>query len=294
MNYKPLLILLVFNPFFFAQAKTTALQNTGVNVQPRVYLQGALHGLLPAATLMRDNLRALGLLPSTEPYTSLGYHFWNHGIDIGGGETLANPNVLQVTGSNAIVDWVIVELRSTSFLDSIKWSRAALVQRDGDVVDVDGISPVNFPNANPGEYRVMVRHRNHLGIMSDSDIALSTTPVTVDFTDIDTQLACPYGMTTIGNKRALWGGDLNMDGRLIYQGPGNDILKLFTTVLYDSANTSLITSFVSTGYLQADANMDGKAIYQGPNSDRTFVFQFIGPAYNFNFGNNYVVLECVP
>lgn len=279
----------------FATSQHLNGQTSGVNLKPRFYLQGALHGLLPAATLMRDDLRAQGLLPIVEPYTALGYAFWNISINNGGGESIANPAVFQKTGSSAIVDWVLVELRSTTALDSVIWSRAALVQRDGDVVDVDGVSPVNFPNASPGPYYVAVRHRNHLGVMTGESMDLSENAVSVDFTDPDFPNNCgQLGMATIGNKRVLWGGDLNHNGRVVYQGPGNDILKLFTNVLYDANNVSLSASFIAKGYLQGDANMDGKAIYQGIGNDRSIVFQYVMQMYNGIWSGDFVILECIP
>ncbi len=270
-------------------------QTSGINLRPRVYLQGALQGLLPAATLMRDDLRAQGLIPTVESYSALGYKFWNNSINIGGGESISDAAVFQVAGGNAIVDWVILELRPTTALDSVNWSRAALVQRDGDVVDLDGVSPVNFPDASPGPYHVVIRHRNHLGVMTGESMNLGANAVSVDFTSPNFPINCGQtGMVTIGNKRALWAGDMNHDRRVVYQGPGNDILKLFTTVLYDPGNTSLSASYISKGYLQADANMDGKAIYQGLGNDRILVLQaflqYIGP----NPPEMPVLLECIP
>ena len=58
-------------------------------------------------------------------------------------------SVTAVTGSDAIVDWVFVELRNASG-NTVVDSRAALLQRDGDVVDVDGVSPLRFTQVDPG------------------------------------------------------------------------------------------------------------------------------------------------
>jgi hypothetical protein len=41
--------------------------------------------------------------------------------------------------------------------------RAGLIQRDGDIVDLDGVSPLTFTGGASGNYYVTVRHRNHLG-----------------------------------------------------------------------------------------------------------------------------------
>ncbi len=100
------------------------------------------------------------LLPTTEPYTDLGFMH----ISGGGNETI-EPQALNLTGGDAIVDWVIVELRDPSTPSTVVATRSALVQVDGDVVDMDGKSSVSF-YAPAGNYHVAVRHRNHLGVMT--------------------------------------------------------------------------------------------------------------------------------
>ena len=60
-------------------------------------------------------------------------------------------------------------------------TRAALLQRDGDVVDVDGVSSVQVAVAD-GNYYVAVRHRNHLGVMTANPVALSGGTALIDFT----------------------------------------------------------------------------------------------------------------
>ena len=58
-------------------------------------------------------------------------------------------------------------------------SRSALLQRDGDVVALDGISPLPM-DAVDGNYFVTINHRNHLGIMSATSITLTSAPAKVD------------------------------------------------------------------------------------------------------------------
>ncbi|MBK7297485.1 MAG: hypothetical protein IPI91_13015 [Flavobacteriales bacterium] len=73
----------------------------------QVAAKAFLNGPYDASTgLMKDDLRLATLIPTTEPFTLLGYSF-----EGGGGETIA-PSVFTVTGANAIVDWVILELRT--------------------------------------------------------------------------------------------------------------------------------------------------------------------------------------
>lgn len=119
----------------------------------KVFLQGPLSG-----GLMSDNLRANNLIPTTDPY--------------GLGENISDPNVLTVTGNDAIVDWVQIEIRDQADPTKIIQSTAALLQRDGDVVDVDGVSSLKFCGIVGGDYLIAVRHRNHLGVLSNMPVTI--------------------------------------------------------------------------------------------------------------------------
>ncbi|MEM9990798.1 MAG: PKD domain-containing protein [Bacteroidota bacterium] len=134
----------------------------GITVSPKAYLQGAFDG-----TAMNGGLDATNLLPSTEPYTALGF------AALENANTGLAASFVPGTGGDAIVDWVVVELRTASATNVVAHSRAALLQKDGDVVDIDGISPVGFLQAAAGMYHVVVRHRNHLGIMTATPINLN-------------------------------------------------------------------------------------------------------------------------
>ena len=132
---------------------------------PKVFLQGPLSGLL-----MNDDLNNASLLPNTEPYTALGFA----GLQNTG--AMLTSAATGGSGNDAIVDWVLVELRtgsSSSAATTVAHSRAALLQRDGDVVDVDGVSPVGFLNVNAGNYYLAIRHRNHLGVMTNTPFTLN-------------------------------------------------------------------------------------------------------------------------
>ncbi|MCB0814031.1 MAG: hypothetical protein KDB87_12845, partial [Flavobacteriales bacterium] len=51
---------------------------------------------------------------------------------------------------------------------------------DGDVVDVDGTSPVSFSGVASGSYHVALRHRNHLGVATLSPLSFGTGTTTLD------------------------------------------------------------------------------------------------------------------
>ena len=138
-------------------------------------LIAALGGPYVSGTgLMNDGLRTAGLIPTTEPYTALGF------TTVGYQSIRTIPQaVLNVSGNNAIVDWVWVELRNATTPTTVLAARPALIQRDGDVVELDGIKPVAMGIAN-GSYKVVLRHRNHMGVMTANAVALNGTSVTVN------------------------------------------------------------------------------------------------------------------
>ncbi|MBI1933415.1 MAG: hypothetical protein HYS24_12850 [Ignavibacteriales bacterium] len=68
-----------------------------------------------------------------------------------------------------VVDWVLLELRSAEDKSRIISSRSAFLLKDGTIVDLDGTSPVTFDTPNI-RYYLVVKHRNHLAIMSNYEI----------------------------------------------------------------------------------------------------------------------------
>ncbi len=154
----------------FSGAYTEFVFVKSIKVSPKVFLQGPYN---TGNSLMSDNLRSGGYLPTIEPYSGLNFQHQNSG----GGETTWAA-VLSNTGNDAIVDWVFVELRDKNSPSTVLATRAALLQRDGDVVDVDGISPVDFHSMAADDYYVAVRHRNHLGVMTANSVALNMNSTT--------------------------------------------------------------------------------------------------------------------
>jgi len=71
-----------------------------------------------------------------------------------------------------VVDWVLVELRDKTDNTKIITSRSAFVLNNGDVVDIDGTSPVGF-DISADDYFIAVKHRNHLAVMSNAVILVN-------------------------------------------------------------------------------------------------------------------------
>ncbi len=251
-----------FNPAVITDPAVLTVPAPPVLVSPKVFLGGPYNS---ATTTMTDGLRVLGRVPLVEPYSVLGYVH----TGLGGGETIL-PSALLVTGDNAIVDWVVVELRSASNSGAVLASRSALVQRDGDVVGMNGTSPVPFALA-AGSYYVAVRHRNHLGVMTATTRALGTATTTVDFTVSGTTTFGTNARNTVGGRMVFWPGDVDRNGVVKYAGVGND-----RDPILEAIGGSVPTSTVSNMYSTTDVNMDGVFRYMGANNDRDIILQTIG------------------
>ncbi|HFA48393.1 MAG TPA: hypothetical protein ENJ95_05170 [Bacteroidetes bacterium] len=278
----------------------------GVQLAIDIYLQGGHIGNGPSEVYdMRDDLREKGYLPVLEPYTAIVDSLVQTQRDTpfvhvgdGGGE-YTGTSILSVTGADAVIDWVFVELRSSTNLDSVITTRAALLQADGDVVDVDGVSDLSFTNAPAGPYYVVVRHRNHLGIMTAEAMDLSPIVSTVDFTDPATPTYGEYGQVEINGVNYLWGGDFNANGRVVYQGPYNDINYLFADIVNDQVEQGqdeILANWITLGYERSDINLDGQVIYQGPSNDRALMLFNTTLSHPLNTGNiaNFVIESSLP
>ncbi len=295
-------------------APVTAASGTvsGINkflaVGSRAFLQGAY---VAATGLMNDNLRNLPLGPSsstanfpdTDPYRATPYsstftHTTNAVL-----ETITNNSVVaaQAIADNNIVDWVFLELRNTNASpgNTIQQTRSALIQRDGDIVDIDGVSPVTFNNLPDGNYLLTVRHRNHLGLSIDQTSPrsvndLKSTAFTTNVIDIRTAgepalfgTASAYTTAThpgLGTVNLLWGGNVTGNAFVRYQGnngPGGANISDRQAILNDLGNNEL--GVLSLGYFRSDLNLNRYGRYQGNNgpgvfnqSDRQFLLALLG------------------
>ncbi len=240
-----------------------------VNTGMRLALKLMLEGAYDSGTLkMRDDLRVAGILPSTEPYSALGFTQAGDG----GGEVM-QAGATSATGDNAIVDWVLVELRNAVTPATITATRGALVQRDGDVVAEDGYSPVSLL-ATAGSYHVAVRHRNHLGAMTNAPAALSTTATAIDFTNTGFATYGTQAQKTIGSVNVLWMGNAKKDtpppSLLKYTGINND-----RDHILDLLGGSVPTATLPC-YCTGDCTMDGVVKYTGLFNDRDPILVNIG------------------
>ncbi|MBU0655955.1 MAG: hypothetical protein KJ914_12620 [Gammaproteobacteria bacterium] len=269
---------------FQSTPMTVTLTGSPPAVQVRAFLQGS-YVMLDGK--MRDSLRESGVLPASQPYAGFGYN---------GSET-ASPALLAMTGNDAPVDWVLVELRDSTNPQTIVATHAALLQRDGDVASAaDGATTLTFTGIAPGSYYLALRHRNHLGVMSAAPVVFSGAPVLVDFTAATTAV---YGSTDIrlpaASVRMLPSGDANNDSKLIADGPENDKNTVLAVVMVDAGNSEINTNFQASGYKVTDLNMDGKTVFAGPGNDVNILLgNVLLHSANTTSSTNYIVRGSMP
>jgi len=237
-----------------------------------------------STSLMRDELRSRGLLPILEPYTALGQQFRGGG----GGETI-DPAILLNEGEDAIVDWVVVEIRDKNDPGRCIASRCALIQRDGDIVDLDGLNPV-VVCVGPGQYHVAVRHRNHMAIMTGSPVEFLSGQfglVYAELVDLSSPEVRAYrnseSRKALNGVMLLWSGDVNFDGLVKYTGIGND-----RDLVLQAIGGTVATNVVDSTYAQTDVNLNSQVKYTGQANDRDEILQTIGGSVATNFREGYV------
>ncbi len=212
--------------------------NKFVTVGARAFLQAPYNAV---TGLMSDGLRIpTNIIPGTDPYRTAPYNTsFTHVANTIAETAAATVFNSQASADNDIVDWVFLQLRNTAASpgNTILQTRSALIQRDGDIVDIDGVNPVTF-NVQNGSYALSIRHRNHHGISIDppSNSRTLTENKSIAFTTnlIDLRTATNaqiFGTNaayttaahpTLGAVNLLWGGDASGNATVHYTNPGND------------------------------------------------------------------------
>jgi len=271
--------------------------NNGVVIAANAMLRGAYDA---STGLMKDSLRQVthfqtpGTLPSDGqfsvgapvnviPLTRIAFASElpcanDNEISIGGGNAATAAAILAVSGPDAIVDWVLIEVRDGSNYNTVVSTKNALIQRDGDVVScIDGTSPLTFSCVCPGNYYVSIKHRNHLGVMTANTVALTSTSASVPFSAAATPVWVNPAISNtprsaaIGSVATLWGGDANTNKNAKYNGLSND-KEVILTDIGGTGNSNVI---LYQTYKKSDLNMDGKVRYNNFDNDKNWLLQLI-------------------
>ena len=204
---------------------------TGTAAELRILLQGAYSAPLGAMT---TTLRNSNRLPLAQPYNNLP---WNYT----GSE---NAPTFDAIPANA-TDWVLIEARSATDPNTLLDRRAGFVLNNGVVVSANGTTGITFGTIPAGSYYLVVRHRNHLAVMSSVPVALPNTGNPYDFT-LSAAKAFGTGQTVqlSTNIWAMRAGDLNANGIVTFA----DVNAFISQIL--SGNTA-------SNYFLPDVTHDG-------------------------------------
>jgi len=259
-------------------------------VKAKVFLQGPYD---TSNDRMADKLRQIVVGPlfpmGASPYDALaGFVKVNNSVM----EEIADQDVLDATDNppaldNAIVDWIWVELRASDGITVVA-TRSALLKRDGYIVDVDGVSNVQFPDTYEGDYFLMIRHRNHLAAMTDAMVTLNGDPALVDFSSpaLVTEGTTPTSARKFleSGVYGLYAGNTNLKAAnnswaIKYNGGNNDRTPILTLVGTDDPLN------IVKGYYLQDVNLNGETKYSGSNNDRIIILGNVGIADPLNVLN---------
>ncbi len=140
-----------------------------------------------------------------------------------------------------VVDWVLMELRATPSGAPLL-SKSLWLGTDG-YLRSPGISIVALPETPPGPYYVVLRHRNHLALMSLAAFGFSASgpPAELDLTDPANVYGQGGSALVEPGVAALIAGDADANGAV---GPSD-------------RNSHWRIQSGSSGYLSADFNLNG-------------------------------------
>jgi len=199
----------------------------------KVFLEGPFNGLT-----MITNLN--NILPLSQPYSVPPFNY------------PGTENVTAIPNIN-IIDWVLVELRDASSPNlatnsTILSRKAAFLKSDGSIVGLDGATNIQFSVNVTNKLYLVIRHRNHLGILSSFPLILINGSCNYDFTTgYNKAFGAANGYKELSS--GIWGmvsGDGNADATI------NDLDKL-TEWQIDAGEQ---------GYLFSDYNLDSQVSNQ--------------------------------
>ena len=194
----------------------------GVRVAVKIFLEGSY---ITADDSMRTTLCPddYDVIPTTSPHAQ---------------------DARTTTIPNCVSDWVLVELRENEDEAGVGF-RSCFLRSDGMIVaDNTATAYVGVP-APPGDYWLVIRHRNHLAIEAKTirtGLTWGTTPALYDFTIADTQFKADYAALLETGVYGMIAGDANGNGQ-VQNDDKNDIWKV---------------QVGTAGYKSADYNLNGE------------------------------------
>jgi len=193
------------------------------------FLEGPFTG-----TEMTTLMNSGGILPLSQPYNVSP---WNY---------TGTESVVSIPNSN-VVDWVLVELRDATSAPLATAAtriarKAGFLLKNGQIVGLNGASPLQFTVVLDHLLFAVVWYRNHLGVMSASGLVNVGGTYSYDFTTGSGQA---YGGANAHKQigTGIW-------GMISGDGDGNGTVNTNDKTLVWSINAG------KTGYFVSDFNLD--------------------------------------
>ncbi len=181
-------------------------------VTGRIFLEG---NYIPGVGMLAPDLRNQNLIPLNSPYET--------------GET-TTPQYLHM---NNIVDWILIEYRHPDDASQVLAQQSALLSENGNFE----VLPNFF-----GAATIAIKHRNHLGILTNSNYSIGDNIIFLDFVFSPGLSHGVDPMQSLDiNTFGLFAGDSDQDALI----GGAD-----RSSAWNDRNT--------TGYLNTDYNLDGQ------------------------------------
>ena len=190
------------NQEIYAIVESAEIVVTASVVNSKIFLQGPYDS---GTGMMLTTLNNAGFLPFTQPYSTVP---WNYN----GTESVSADFF---TNHQEVVDWVLIEIRTETAGTTRVATRAAFLKGDGTIVDLNGISPVTFFVSNIDEYYIVIKHRNHLPLMSSIKLLLSDITALYDFTSSQSNALGTNSMADLGGgKFGMYSADADGNGQV--------------------------------------------------------------------------------
>ncbi|MBN1673119.1 MAG: PKD domain-containing protein [Kiritimatiellae bacterium] len=183
----------------------------------RVLLQGAYDTNTHA---MSTVLNAAGAIPAASPYA-------------------ADQRTVSSVPPDA-VDWVLLEFRQSTNGPAV-FSRSMFLRANGQLMTDDGSTAFVVDVTSGDSYWLVVKHRNHLSVMSASPVTFSSSAVSYDFSTASSKYfgGSPAAVELEPNVWGMRAGDTDSDGAV-----------LAVDALIHGTQTNLV------GYRRADLDLD--------------------------------------
>ena len=71
----------------------------------------------------------------------------------------------------------------------------------------------------------------------------------------------------------MWAGDFDADGKVKYDSPNDDLIRLQSNVINYPNNSAFTSNFdFAYGYLTGDYDMNSKSKFDNPNDDKNMLY----------------------